>query len=274
MARVLVTGGTGTLGRQLVPRLVSRGHEVRVLSRRSAPPLVSGASAVRGDLLEDDLHGVVSDIDVVIHAASKSGRAATRTQVEGTRNLLAAAGGRHLIYVSIVGVDRHRLPYYRAKRAAEKLVEASEADWSIQRATQFHDMLDRLLRKPVFFRTPNLRFQPVDPGEVSDRLVNLVDAGARGYAPDFGGPQVLGIDELNAVREQVIGHRARLVPLPRIGFLRDFDDGVHLCPNHTDGTVSWLEWLPDEKDRPRMRAYLALPAKLIAKAKRRLERTR
>jgi uncharacterized protein YbjT (DUF2867 family) len=234
--------------------------------------VVSGASAVRGDLLvQGDAQRAVEDIDAVIHAASDSGRAATRTQVEGTRNLLAAIGTRQLIYVSIVGVDSHRLPYYRAKRAAEKLVEASEAGWAIQRATQFHDLLDSFLRKPVFFRTPNLRFQPVDAGEVSDRLANLVDAGARGYAPDFGGPQVLGIDELSSVRQQVTGHRTRLVPLPSLGFLRDFDNGVHLCPNHADGTVSWLEWLPDDRQR---KGYLALPGKLASKAKRRLERTR
>src|ERR1043166_5836480 len=48
-AEVLVTGGTGVLGRQLVPRLVEAGHSVRVLSRRESPILPPGVNTVQGD---------------------------------------------------------------------------------------------------------------------------------------------------------------------------------------------------------------------------------
>ncbi len=171
----------------------------------------------------------------------------------GIRNVLAAIGGSgaHLVYVSIVGVDRHRFPYYRAKWEAEQLVSSSALRWTIQRATQFHELVDGFLGGPLFVRTPNLAFQVVDAREVAARLADLVEAGPAGRAPDFGGPEVLGIRDLAAVRREVVGRAARLVPLPRLGPLRDFDAGHHLCPDHRAGTTTWREWLAAQPLRPR-----------------------
>src|SRR5947209_4230730 len=142
MATVLVTGGTGVLGSYLVPRLVARGHEVRRLSRHA-----SGPDAVRGDVRTGEgIDAAVAGCDVVVHAAT-SQRRSRETEVKGTRHVVDAArkADAHVIYVSIVGVDRHRIPYYKAKWAAEQVVEASNARWTILRATQFHDLLDRIL---------------------------------------------------------------------------------------------------------------------------------
>ena len=252
MARVLVTGGTGMLGRRLVPRLLQRGHEVRVLSRhagRASP----GAEAVQGDVRSGDgLRVAVQDVDAVIHAASNPRRRVRETEVVGTRNVLDAIGGSgaHLVYVSIVGVDRHRLPYYKAKWAAEQVVTSSSVPWTIQRATQFHDLLEQFLGFPIFVATPRLAFQVVDAGEVGERLVDLVEACPSGRAPDFGGPEVVPIRELADSRLRITGRRARLVPVPRIGPLRDFDDGRHLCPDHATGGVTWDEWLEAAATRP------------------------
>jgi uncharacterized protein YbjT (DUF2867 family) len=154
------------------------------------------------------------------------------------------------VYVSIVGVDRHRFPYYRAKWEAEQLVESSSVRWSIQRATQFHELLDGFLGGRVFVRTRGLAFQVVDAGEVAARLAELVEAGPAGRAPDFGGPEVLGIRELAAVRREVVGTAARLVPLPALGPLRDFDAGHHLCPDHREGQKTWREWLVARAEPP------------------------
>jgi uncharacterized protein YbjT (DUF2867 family) len=247
MARVLVTGGTGMLGRRLVPLLAERGHTVVRLARGAGP---DGAGerveSVRGDVrTAGDVARAARDVDTVVHAATSPRRHVRATEVEGVRNVLAAVGssGAHLVYVSIVGVDRHRFPYYRAKWEAEQLVEASSLRWSIQRATQFHELLDGFLGGRVFIRTPGLAFQVVDAGEVAARLAELVETGPAGRAPDFGGPEVLGIRELAAVRREVVGRVARLVPLPSLGPLRDFDEGHHLCPDHRAGHTTWREWL-------------------------------
>ena len=244
MARVLVTGGTGMLGRRLVPQLVDRGHTVRVLSRHATGG--DGVEAAPGDVQDAErVREAVRDVDTVVHAASNPRRNAKRVEVTGTRNVIDAVGGSgvHVIYVSIVGVDRNRFFYYKAKWAAEQVVEASSVPWTIQRATQFHDLLEQFLSYPVFIKTPNLAFQVVDAGDVAARLVDLVEAGPSGRASDFGGPEVLKIQDLAEARRRITGRRARLVSAPRVGPVRDFDQGYHLCPDNRFGKHTWEEWL-------------------------------
>jgi uncharacterized protein YbjT (DUF2867 family) len=77
------------------------------------------------------------------------------------------AGCGHLVYVSIVGVDRIPLAYYQAKLDVERRIEGQQAvPWTIQRATQFHPFvaaaLTKLMRLPVLPLPSALRFQPVD----------------------------------------------------------------------------------------------------------------
>src|SRR4051794_17722487 len=153
MAVVLVTGGTGTLGRAVVPALLEAGHEVRVLSRRERPPVPPGAVTLRGDVRTGrGVEAAVTGADVVVHAATNPRRHARSTEVEGTRHVAAAAraAGAHLTYVSIVGVDAHRFAYYRAKHAAEQVLAESGCRWSVLRATQFHSLIDAMLRRGWF----------------------------------------------------------------------------------------------------------------------------
>jgi len=202
--------------------------------------------AVAGDILDrESVVAAVRGMDVVIHAATSPYPRGQRTEVEGTRHVIDAAAttGAHVVYVSIVGVDRHRFPYYKAKWQAEQLVEASTSGWTIQRATQCHDMLDMFLGMPVFIRTPHLAFQVVDPGEVAQRLAHLVEAMPQGRVDDFGGPEIVPIQTLAAERQRITGRRSRLFRVQRIGFVRDFDDGKHLCPNHRVGRITWRDWL-------------------------------
>ena len=244
MAVVLVTGGTGTLGSVLTDRLVGRGHEVRVLSR-TAGPAPAGATRWVGDVRTGaGLGPAFEGADVVVHAASSPLRKVRETEVGGTAGVLLAArrSASHVIYVSIVGVDVSRVPYYRAKRAAEELVEAHAGSWAIQRATQFHPLLATLFSRGFFFRTPNLAFQPIDRGDVADRLVALAESGETGHAPDLGGPEVLTIRELVDIKARCSGKTTRLVPVPAVSFLADFDRRLQCTPEHADGTRTWEEW--------------------------------
>ena len=144
MSTVLVTGGTGLLGRAVVARLTSAGHDVRVLSR-TAP----GSPAVVGDLATGSgLDDAVAGVDTVVHCGVRPARSPT-----GRRDRHPVAGrcrpaGRfspHLVYVSIVGVDRIPLAYYRAKAEAEREVALSGLPWTTLRATQFHEFTADLL---------------------------------------------------------------------------------------------------------------------------------
>jgi len=139
MTTVLVTGGAGVLGRPVVARLRERGADVRVLSRRAGgePGRVQGDLETGTGLVE-----AVAGVDVIVHCASAGDWLRPQRDVVQTRNLLAAVGPArpHIVYVSIVGVDRIRFGYYRAKLECERMIAASGLPWTVLRATQFHEL--------------------------------------------------------------------------------------------------------------------------------------
>lgn len=239
---ILVTGGTGTLGRVVVGRLRAAGRDPRVLSRRP------GQGRCVGDLdsgagLDDAVRGV----DVIVHAATRPGH-----DVAGTRRLVEAvrrAGARpHLLYVSIVGVDRVPLGYYREKLAVEQVVAESGLPWTIQRATQFHDLLDkifgRLVRLPAVPVLAGASVQPIDVRDVAERLGVRVEAGPVWRAPDLGGPQVVPMADLARMWLAARGRRRPVVPLLLPGAVaRGYRAGGHLASDHRDGVITFADYL-------------------------------
>lgn len=191
-----------------------------------------------------ELAAAVSGVDTVIHAATSPFRQATATELEGTRAVLAAAGpvGAHVVYPSIVGVDRLGGTYYKAKWQAEQLVAAASHS-TIQRATQLHPTLDRILSYRLFPLTAHLAFQPLDAGDLAERLVDLLEAGPARRAEDLGGPQVLALRDIVAARRAATSRRTMLIPVPALGPLRALDAGHHLCPDHPRGHITWQQWL-------------------------------
>jgi uncharacterized protein YbjT (DUF2867 family) len=145
-----------------------------------------------------------------------------------------------------VGVDRHPLPYYKAKWAAEQLVEASGLPWTIFRAVQFHDLLDKAfgMMWPFLVAPRGFRFQLLDTGEAAARIVSLVEAGPGGRVPDMGGPEVLDVGDIARSWKKARRSRKPVIrpPVP-FGIGRAFRDGVHLAPDHADGTIRWEQWL-------------------------------
>jgi uncharacterized protein YbjT (DUF2867 family) len=249
VATVLVTGGTGTLGSLLVDRLATSGHDVSSLSRHTPSSLPPGVTHLVGDVVSGaGLGSALDGVDTVVHTATPK-RLSPTDEVKGTTNVTAAAAevGAHLIYISIVGVDRMRFSYYRGKWEAEQAIETSGARWTILRATQFHELINRFLGWGAFPVTRSMSFQPVDAGEVADRLVTLVDDGPTGRADDFGGPAVVPLRQLESTRRRITGSSTILVPLPRIGPLADFDEGRHLAPDHPGGRITWEQWLTKER---------------------------
>jgi uncharacterized protein YbjT (DUF2867 family) len=252
MTNVLVTGGTGVLGGHVVPRLVAAGHQVRVLSRKADPSLPAGVAGVQGDLgTGEGLDQATAGVEAVVHLASSPFRHTKRTDVEGTQRLADAAlahGSPHLLYVSIVGVDRHPFRYYRAKLATEQVVAGCGLPWTTLRATQFHDLIHVALhaaaRLPVVLVPRGWVFQPVDSAEVAGRLAPLVDGPAEGMLPDMGGPEVRAVEDLARAYLDAVGRRPRVAQVPTAGrSARAMRAGLHTCPDHADGTVTWEQFL-------------------------------
>ena len=212
MAVVAVTGATGTLGRVLVPALLAAGHDVRAMTRTAGRVRTPGATEVVADVLDPAaLSDALAGVDVVLHLAS-SARNMRRTEVDGTRNVLAAAGDATVIYLSIAGCDRTPFTYYRAKRAAEELVCAAPHG-QVVRATQFHSLVRGLLKPRVLGRAvapTGLRLQPVCEHFVAQVLVEAVSDPAK-TPTEIGGPEQLDLRQL-AMR--VTGRSPIALPLP------------------------------------------------------------
>lgn len=251
--KVLITGGTGNLGRSLTRAVAAAGHDVRVVSRRPrAPSATDGFEWARGDIATGDgLREAVAGADAVIHAASDP-RRAKEVDVDGTRRLVEAmrAGGvPHLVYISIVGIDDIPYSYYRRKREAEAVIDASGVPYSILRATQFHSLIDFLLSKaarlPVVLPLPtDFKFQSVAESEVAGRLAACLNSGAGGRLPDFGGPQVLTLGEMAGTWMDARGVRKRLLRVPLPGAVaRGFRAGKNTAPEGARGVIGWREWL-------------------------------
>jgi uncharacterized protein YbjT (DUF2867 family) len=257
-APVLVTGGTGTLGRLVVPRLRDAGCDVRVLSRRRRET-EEGVELVTGDLATGEgIEAAVEGIGIVLHCAGSS-----KGDEDKARHLVRAAsraGVRHLVYISVVGADRIPLAggidramfgYFGSKLAAERAVADSGLPWTTLRATQFHDLLllvvRQLARLPVVPVPAGFRFQPVDPGEVAARLVELALGPPAGLVPDLGGPRVYETAELVRSYLRARGrHRPILTVRVPGRAARALRAGANLAPDRAVGHRTWEEFLAGE----------------------------
>ncbi|HZB19240.1 MAG TPA: NAD(P)H-binding protein [Blastococcus sp.] len=229
---VLVTGGTGRLGRRLVQPLQEAGHTVKLMSRRGAGP-----GGIRGDLATGrDLDTALAGAEVVVHAATDPQGDPWQVDVAGTRRLVQAVDRdrlRHLVYVSIVGVDRIPWGFYRAKFAAEQVLLASALPVTLLRVTQFHDFVDSMLdtarRGPVLPVPMGWRVQPVDVGDVAEHLADVVGRPPANGVVEFGGPEEVAAADLARAWAAARAPGAHVVATPVPGRLgAAFRDGAAL----------------------------------------------
>lgn len=231
------------MGRIVVDHLAAEGKDVRVLSRGRRPQQSTDVRHVVGDVQTGDgLDAAMDGVDTIVHCVYPS------------EHLVAAAkraGSPHLVYVSIVGIDRVPFALYRMMLANERLIAESGLPWTVLRATQFHDLIAFLLRmlaKPPVLALPSgLRFQPVDVRDVGARLAQLALGEPIGRAPDFGGPQARALDDLARSYLAIVGKRRSIVPvrLPGKVFGGIRADGL-LSSEPAAGTITFEEYLGEQ----------------------------
>jgi uncharacterized protein YbjT (DUF2867 family) len=192
--KILVVGATGLVGRQLVSRLESAGHEV-VPASPSA-----GVDAATGAGLADAFAGVEVVIDVS-KPHSYGDEAVLRYYRQSTTQLLRAgadAGVRHHVTLAAIGTDRLTdSAFYRAKRVQEQLVEASAIPFTLVRSSQFFEfalgIADASTVEGVV-RLPPAPVQPMASSEVADAVAGVALAAPRGGVVEFAGPERLTLD--------------------------------------------------------------------------------
>ncbi len=257
MDTILVTGGTGVLGAAVVERLLDAGRPVRVLSRKERRPagLPEKAQYTVGDLAAGTgLDAAFDGVGTVVHCASdarhwKNDLVAIRHLIDAARRPDAAARP-HVVYVSIVGIDRVPYGYYQAKLEVERLLEASGLPWTVLRATQFHDLLlamaQQLTRLPVVLVPAGVTSQPVDVGEVADRLAELAEGEPAGRVADMGGPKAWTMADVVRAVLRASGRPRRVVSVPLPGkMMAALRDGGLLTPQNAVGRRSFEAFLAD-----------------------------
>ncbi|MGV3713479.1 SDR family oxidoreductase [Pseudolysinimonas sp.] len=238
MTTFLVTGATSGPGRPLVARLRAGGHDVRALSRRPGDGTHVGDLSTGAGIAE-----ALAGVDTVVHLASNLRRDLPDT--ERLLGLARAAGVGHLVFLSIVGVDRIPYGYYVDKVASERAIAASGIPFTILRATQFHSFPLTVLRMTgghVFVK--GVSIQPIGVVDVATRLAELATGEPAGRVADLGGPEILDATDV-LHRLQAAGRASRRVlsiTIPGTTF-RAFRAGHHLAGLPGAGTQTFDAWL-------------------------------
>lgn len=194
--KIVVIGGTGLIGSKLVTKLSALGHEAVA----AAPN--TGVNTLTGEGLAEVLKGAQVVVDVSNSPSFEDGAVLDFFQTS-TRNLIsyeAAAGVGHHVALSIVGTDR--LPdsgYMRAKVAQEKLIKESSIPYSIVRATQFFEFVNRIADSFTdgnTVRVPPVSFQPMAADDVASEVGRVAMGSPVKGIVEVAGPEEFRFDEL------------------------------------------------------------------------------
>ncbi len=194
--RIVVFGGTGHIGRDLVGILSARGHSVLAASPHT------GVDAVTGKGLRSALENANVLIDAM-EAPALDEQSALDFFVTSSKNLVAAAtisGIEHLVTISVVGVDRVGCSgYFHAKLAQEEIVRASGIAYTIVRSTQFFDLIETLLRTDqdrAAIRVSPALIRPIAAEDVAELIADIAVAPPRNGTVELAGPETICLDEL------------------------------------------------------------------------------
>lgn len=193
--KIAVIGGTGLIGSKLVKKLRDKGEEVVA----AAP--ATGVNTLTGEGLADALKGVSVTIDVT-NSPSWEDAAVMRFFETSTRNLLkygADAGVRHHVALSVVGTDRMlESGFFRAKLSQENLIKAASIPYSIIRATQFFEFIERIADLSMegnSVHLPTVLFQPMAADDVASALAETAGKSPVNTTREIGGPEQFRLDE-------------------------------------------------------------------------------
>ncbi|UIJ34617.1 SDR family oxidoreductase [Allobranchiibius sp. GilTou73] len=252
-APVLVTGGTGTLGRAVVRELLDSDVPAKVLTRRADAG--TDAQVCVGDLRTGaGLSDAVQNVQAVIHCATDPH--GHEVDVDGLERLCNALAENnpdaHLVHVSIVGCWDSPLPYYRVKAEAERVVGESKRPYTIVRATQFHEFVERICGVhvgPIGVGLRGLRFAPCDTAWVGRRLVDVaLETTPTGGTVELAGPEVLSARDIAVLTAHLSGRPTpHQVQLPRVGrVLTALGNGSNLPGDQAvRGGRSYAQWWAD-----------------------------
>ncbi len=242
--KIVVIGGTGLIGSKTVAILRHGGHDVVAASPNT------GVNTITGEGLKEAVAGAQVVIDLA-NSPSFEDRAVLKFFETSERNLLpaeTAAGVRHHVALSIVGIDRSDNGYFRAKVAQEVLIKSSGIPYTIIRSTQFLEFLGGIADLGTvgnIVRIPPCLFQPIAADDVAVVVAEVALAAPRNGIIEIAGPERAPLNETIARDLKAIGDSREVVGDPKALYWGGRVERRSLVPlgEARLGRIGFNEWL-------------------------------
>ncbi len=242
--KIVVIGGTGLIGSKTVAILRQRGHDVVAASPQS------GVNTITGEGLKGALAGAQVVIDLA-NSPSFEDKAVLEFFETSGGNLFPAekaAGVRHHVALSIVGIDRTDNGYFRAKVAQEKLIRDSGIPYTIVRSAQFVEFLGGIADSAADGKTvklPPVMFQPIAADDVAVNVAEAALASPRNGIVEIAGPERAPFNEIVALYLKAIGDTRQVVSDPNARYWGGRVEELSLVPvgEARLGRIGLDEWL-------------------------------
>jgi len=287
--RVLVTGGTGVVGRSTVTALVQHGHVVTLLSRhasRDAAQWSNGVHPFDGDVADaTSIVGAAEGCEAILHLAGIVEEIGTstleRVNVEGTRNIVREAeraGARKFLYMSSLGADVGTSRYHRSKRKGEAITRLFSGAWTVIRPGNVYgpgddqiSLLLRLMRTlpalPVI-GNGDQRFQPIWHADLAEALTRAIERDdLDGKELDVAGTELTSQRDLVERLARITGRDVPRIEVPdmlaRLGVRLASAVGIGVAFNESQmAMLREGNWISNERENALVTVFDIAPTPL------------
>ena len=250
--KLLVTGATGRLGTALLQQSALQEQQLILASRKEIPTGKNQAWQYF-DLSDSNCTLDLTGVSTIIHLASSTKKYRYSIDVKGTARLLEqakAASLKHFIYISIVGVDKVPVKYFKIKRQTEQLIEQSGLPYTILRTTQFFSFFEEellhYLKLPIGILPTGIVYQPIEIQYVVQKLVELASSDPQNAIIELGGVETITLGEAAKLWLRKHGKKKPIlaIPMTLLGKLgKQMKNAALTSPSIETKSVNWETWL-------------------------------
>jgi len=252
---ILITGGTGILGKSLCSLFEQRSIPFTTSTHKQA---LKNNMVIMNIETGEGIKEAVSGKKIILHLASDKKH--PDNDVSGTQKLINEIKHQglnlHFIYISIVGIEKLPMTYFKQKLQTEELIKKSGISWSILRATQFHNYVDQILKQllklPIGILPKKVPIQPIDVLPVAEKLLEISFQEPTYRTDNIGGKEILSLETLSQSWMAIQNIKKPLLNLPLWGSTgNNLINGALTCSQKTNEGRNWQQWLNENYLRAR-----------------------